>query len=128
MSAFLEVAPLQWARLKDMDDVEPINDSDLTCLAEVREVLKKHGKRERFGVALLHKHFDIAPDEVLVESTDKEGRVLTIKPEKQEAAGNTVGTVWQLLDGEFELMMACRFKCRRNDIGGHSNVHRPSGD
>ena len=59
MSTTLEVAPMQWGLLKDLDDVGSINDSDVDCLAEVREVLKKHGKRERFGVALLHRHFDM---------------------------------------------------------------------
>src|SRR4051812_15073087 len=85
-NATFEMAPMQWADLKDIDEVEPIGESDSECLAEVREVLKKHGKRDRLGVALLHKHFDMAGDEVLVEYSDKEERVLTIKPVKAEAA------------------------------------------
>src|SRR5579884_990287 len=105
MSVTLVMAPMQWAKMKDMDEVEPINGSDYACLAEIREVLKRHGKQERLGIALLHKHFEVAGDEMLVEYTDKQERVLTTKTVKVEEAGTTVGTIYQLLDGEVEAMM-----------------------
>ena len=98
--ATMTMAPTQWGRYKDIADVEPINDGDLDCLAEVSAVLKKHGKRERFGIALLHKHFEMTGDERLVEHTDVERRVLTIKPVKQSEAGPTIQTIWELGDGE----------------------------
>ena len=62
-SATLAMAPTQWGRYEDINDVEPLNEGDQACLTEIREVLKKHGKRERFGVALLHRHFErvVAP-------------------------------------------------------------------
>lgn len=107
----LEVAPTQWADLKDIDDVEPINDSDLECMVEVREVLKKHGKRERFGVALLHKHFGMNDDEVLVEETDREARQLTIKPSTREVLGKTVPTIWMLMDGDKQVVAYCKNCC-----------------
>jgi hypothetical protein len=107
----LEVAPTQWADLKDIDDIEPINNGDLECLAEVREVLKKHGKRDRFGVALLHKHFEMEDGELLVETTDRETRHLTIRPVKQEEAGGTVPTIWMLTDGEGQAMVLCKNCC-----------------
>lgn len=108
-NATLTVAPTQWGRYKDIKDVEPLNDSDLECLAEVRDVLKKYGKRERFGVALLHKHFEMSADEQLVEYTDAETRVLTIKPVKRDEAGQTFGTIWELGDGEDnKVYLGCR--------------------
>ncbi len=109
----LEMAPTQWADLKDIDDVEPINDSDLECMAEVREVLKKHGKRERFGVALLHKHFGMDDDEVLVEETNKKARQLTITPVKREVVGETVPTIWMLMDGDKKAMALCKACCSK---------------
>jgi hypothetical protein len=36
-NATLEMAPMQWADMKDIDDVEPINEGDYDCLAELRE-------------------------------------------------------------------------------------------
>jgi hypothetical protein len=111
MPTTLQMAPMQWAGLKDIDDVEPLNSGDYDCLAEVREVLKKHGKRERFGIALLHKHFDLAADEQLMEVSDEQERVLTIKPVKQGEAGKSVETVWMLLDGAHQPMMGCQMRC-----------------
>src|SRR4029077_2102417 len=122
--ATLTVAPTQWGRYKDIEDVEPLNDSDLECLAEVRDVLKKYGKRERFGVALLHKHFDMFADEQLVEYTDAETRVLTIKPVKRDEAGQTIETIWELGDGEDnKVYLGCRVTCWTNVHGGHSRSH-----
>jgi hypothetical protein len=118
------MAPMQWAALKDIDDINPLNESDYECLAEIREVLKRHGKAERLGVALLHKHFDMAGDEVLVESSDKEDRVLTIKPVKQDEASNTVGTIWQLIDGECHSMSRCHLACSKEMFGGHIKYHK----
>ncbi|MFD0935605.1 hypothetical protein [Methylobacterium trifolii] len=46
-------------------------------MAEIKKVLEKHGKVERFGVNLLHKHFDLEDTEVLVESSDKRSRTTT---------------------------------------------------
>jgi len=123
-TATLTVAPTQWAELEDIGDVEPISEGDLTCLAEVREVLKKFGKRERFGVALLHKHFDMAEDEILVEHTNKEERVLTIRPAKPETAGKTIETIWMLLDGEPKAMLGCRQYCGADVQGNHNSFHR----
>jgi hypothetical protein len=128
--ATLTMAPTQWGRYKDIEDLEPINDADLDCLAEVSEVLKKHGKRERFGVALLHKHFDMNRDEQLVEYTDAEARILTIKPIKKGEAGKTIETIWELGDGEDgrKVFLGCRVTCWTNVHGNHSRSHQPNND
>ncbi len=104
----LEVAPMQWAALKKLREVEPIAESDLECMADIRDVLKKHGKQERFGVALLHKHFHMNDGEMLVEDSDEETRELRIKPVQKAAAEETVPTIWMLKDGENKAILACR--------------------
>jgi len=123
-SATIEMAPTQWANLKDIHEVDPINDGDLDCLAEILDVLKKHGLQERFGVALLHKHFDMDPDEILVEQTNVEDRVLTISPVKASTAGNTIQTIWMLRDGGPEAMLGCMQYCGKDVQGNHSSFHR----
>jgi len=120
----MTMAPTQWARYKDIEDVEPINDGDMDCLVEISAVLKKYGKRERFGVALLHKHFEMANDELLVEHTDAKARVLTIKPLKQSEAGQTIETIWELGDGKDGHKVAtacCRCSCDGGGGGGNDN-------
>ena len=119
------VAPLQWSRLKHINDVEPLNHADAECLAEIREVLKRHGKLERLGIALLHSHFPLADDEVMLEETDEDARLQTLKPMKRSEVGDyDVGTIWQLRDG-VEAMAWGRSYCKRPTLfTGHTRGHK----
>lgn len=124
----LTIAALEWSKLKDIDDVEPVNNSDTDCLVEIRDVLKKHGKSDRFGVALLHSHFALASDEIMLESSDAEGRTLTTKPVKQSEAGdNNVGTVWVLREGDVVAMSWCRKYCKKRWFGHDKNHNTVPG-
>ena len=112
---------VQWSSLVDVDDVEPITDQDYVVLNEVKEVLQKHGVMDRFGVCLLHRHFDVKEEELAVEYTDVENRISTIKV---EAAGGVKGpfleTMWRFSDRPHEVT-ACVRRCSYSD--GHKNVH-----
>lgn len=66
--------PLQWTELRELQDTPPLDDADIACLAELRDVLARHGKLRRFAVHLAHRHFDLAPGEVLIERPDPNGR------------------------------------------------------
>jgi hypothetical protein len=83
MSQSVILNPLQWGSLKDIDDARPIDDSDAACLEEVRLVLAKHGNLDRFGIALLHSHFHVAEDEMMLETTDVEHREQRVRPVKK---------------------------------------------
>lgn len=118
------IAPLQWAQLKDIEDVEPLGDADTACLLDILSVLSKHGMAERFGVALLHSHFEMSEDEVLMEETDKESRTLISRAVKQsEAGGSGVPTVWMLREGDATVSIRCRSYCWKTLLG-HSIRHR----
>jgi hypothetical protein len=68
-------------------------------VAEVREVLARHGRLDRFGLTLLHSHFDLANDEILVETVDKAGRTLTTRPlsaAATEPGATLVESSWRL--------------------------------
>jgi hypothetical protein len=67
----------------DIMDVEPLGAADHACLQEIKDVLLRHGRLNRFGVTLLHEHFAISHDEILVEECDPANRTLTIRPEKK---------------------------------------------
>jgi hypothetical protein len=119
----LSVAPVQWSQLRNMDDIKPLNDEDVDCLAELREVLRRHGKMDRLGVALLHSHFELSADEILLESTDEDTRTLITRPVKESEAGtNNIGTIWMLQDGDVTTMSWCRKFCR-SGFFGHSKAH-----
>src|SRR5437773_800453 len=82
----------------DIDEVEPVSEKDQVCIQAIREVLEKHGALRRFGITLLHEHFTIAEDEVMMEFVDKEARTLTTRPVKAAdyLANTSVETVWRL--------------------------------
>jgi hypothetical protein len=74
------VLPIQWQSLSEIDDVRPIDDSDAPVLDHIRAVLAKHGCLDRFGVALLHRHFDVGDDELMLETTDVSVREHWVRP------------------------------------------------
>jgi hypothetical protein len=88
-----------WEGLPRGDAVEPLGDDDRAVLADVREVLRRHNALDRFGVTLLHSHFDLGADETLVEFVDPANRVMTTKPVRLDSAehdGTVVPTSFRL--------------------------------
>jgi hypothetical protein len=88
----VNIHAMQWSVLDHIADVRPIDDTDATCLEEIRQVLEKHGALKRFGVSLLHRHFDVADDEFMLETTNEEDREHWVRPMKRsvfEAEGVT---------------------------------------
>jgi hypothetical protein len=112
--------------LPHINDIAPLNDADMTCVNELRDVLKKHGALDRFGIALLHKHFDIEPDEVLVERTDEAIKVQTIRPYKKAELDTCIQqTAWRLSDDA--AVMGCYTVCIRDSDRGWHQAHVTSG-
>jgi hypothetical protein len=53
---------------------------DYLCLAEIgRRLVEKHAN-ERFGVTLLHSHFPVRDDEILVEEVHSDPQLITLRP------------------------------------------------
>jgi hypothetical protein len=79
---------------------------------------------------LLHKHFDLAADEQLVEYTDAEARLLTIKPVNRSEVGQMIETIWELGDGQNDkkVSLGCAQSCWTNVHGGHSRSHQPNNN
>lgn len=97
--------------LPDIDEVAPLSSDDFVCIAEIRKVLEKHDALTRFGVALLHSHFPVAEDEILLERTDVANRVQTVQPvKKSELKGiKHSGTSWRLDSNS--TLMECEHIC-----------------
>ncbi|HJT42430.1 MAG TPA: hypothetical protein VJ750_02915 [Rhizomicrobium sp.] len=112
----------QWSRLPRIVEVErDLDVGDVECLKEVAAVLKRHGREWRFGVNLLHSHFEIGKDEVLIETSDPSDKSLWIRPvPKSEVEGeDVIATAWCLGDGEPR--MGCLCKKAGND---HFHDHK----
>jgi len=110
--------------LPNINEVEPLQAEDMECLREIRDVLVKHNRLNRFGVSLLHGHFGMASDECLVEVCDPEKRTLMIRPIKRSnlAGRHVIETNWRLDSGE--AIVDCFANCWVNPwTGNHDREH-----
>ncbi len=98
----LAVQPVQWGKLDDLEDIAILDDTDMECMAAVRDTLLRFGKVDRFALQLAHRPFDIKEDEILVEYGSAERRESFLRPEKYDSAtvSNTIPTAWILKDTE----------------------------
>lgn len=113
----------KWSEFPNINDIHrDIDEADNACLADIAKILKAHGKEWRFGVNLLHSHFEISDDEILLETNDPIDKSLWIRPvPKAEFEGGRVSaTAWCLADGAESMNCFCRI-----DNGQHiGHVHQ----
>lgn len=112
---------MQWAKLPDLQDCPPLSNEDVNCMKEVREVLAKHNKLDRFALHLIHKHFDIADDEILVEYNDAKEREQFFKIEKRNSEVMTYATptTWTLENIEPMARCVCAYRPGHGHLGRH---------
>ena len=115
------LAVVERASLPDISEVEPFGPADQACFDEVRSVLERHGALSRFGLTLLHQHFEVAEDEVLVERIDVENRTLQTQPLKRETVGASIQTSWRLDDPV--LGQRCESQCQPDRDAEGNPIH-----
>jgi hypothetical protein len=71
-----------YAALPDIDltNAGHLAGDDYACLDEVGCCLVKERANERFGVTLLHSHFPVRDDEILVEEAHHDPQLITLRP------------------------------------------------
>ncbi|MBI3660564.1 hypothetical protein HY230_08850 [Candidatus Acetothermia bacterium] len=86
---------------KHITEVEKRSEKDDALFVELTAVLKKYNALNRFGITLLHRHFDISQDECLLEETDVENRKQNIQPISANLLRDEkiTETSWRLGDG-----------------------------
>jgi hypothetical protein len=102
------------AGLPTFDEAVPLQLSDDQFISEFYNLLVRTGNTNRFGLTLLHDHFPIEPDEILMETHDKETRTLTLQPMKYADLGDNVKiTSWKIGAGEVTDLTGCaEDKCK----------------
>ena len=98
--------------------MQPLSEPDRECFDEIRSVLDSHNMLDRFGVALLHKHFEIYDGETLLEVTESDDRQLNLTTVETDSLGPNESrpTMWRLGGDTGASMVVCR--CH-NTYGGH---------
>ena len=114
--------PTQFAHMKHVTEVEPVTEKDRSILEAIKAVLLEHDAVERFGVHLVHKHFDLTEDEIIMEYTDEDARTQFTQVEKYEEAfanGLPLETQWRF--NRETASMGCVGFCLYNN--GHRHIH-----
>ncbi len=78
-----------YAVLPDIDSpaMQALDDGDWECLDEIGGLLIAKGANDRFGVTLLHSHFPIGDNEIMIEEPRTGERAFTLRPVENRAAG-----------------------------------------
>lgn len=78
-----------------------LSNSDHACINDIVQVLKKHDCLDRFGLTLLHKHFDLEDGEVLAETNNPVCRTLLVEPIDRTDLANSryYETAWRFDSG-----------------------------
>jgi hypothetical protein len=115
--------------LPEIADVQRWSAADEKLFDELRAVLEKHGAIARFGITLLHKHFDVADDEVLVEVCDRESRTLLTRPLPATglSATNVIETNWRF-DVPNVVARKCWQVCEFLGPRRHAKIHKTYDD
>lgn len=117
---------VQWSSLLDVDEVDPVGSDDHKVLKEIQKILKNNGALNRFGICLLHRHFDVNEGEIAVEYTDTENRISTVKvePVKEIIDKSYLQTMWRFSDQPNSITVCVR-RCSYNS--GHRQIHVREG-
>ena len=78
-----------------------LTDLDCACIDEIKNVLKKYDRLQRFELSLLQQHFDLDEGEVLAETNNPICRTVLVEPVDQTLLTNNsyFATSWRF-DGE----------------------------
>lgn len=116
--------PIQWTSLVHIAELKPVDDADASLMQELREVLIRRKATDRFGISLLHRHFDLSHDEVLMESTNETTRTSTIAPRQRATAGPSIVTAWKFSAAAYETQPIVGCTCPWDPLEGrHSGRH-----
>lgn len=98
-----------YAALQDITEVKPYNpDTDKALFDDLRKVLEAHGATDRFGVTLLHDHFEVNNGEQMIETHNSVTRELTIKPYRTEGIKrNLQATNWRFNGNDVVALQFC---------------------
>jgi hypothetical protein len=120
----ISLFPVQWHRIQKIEDMKPIGDDDYEVLKELSEVLLRHGFENRFGICLIHKHFELAPGEMALEETDEQSRRSVIRVVSEDQCKDAMETAWQFsAESEIKAGRNCTLKCKGSGLTSHPRYH-----
>jgi hypothetical protein len=124
--------PTQWNHFLNIADTPRLGDNDRACLDAVRDVLARFGCLNRFGVNLLHKHFEMEADEILVEFPNEVTRELVTRPVKIDLLRDDLAAAYETqwhwrADESGGLTQICNNRCFPGTYDSPQHINRHVG-
>jgi hypothetical protein len=99
--------------LASFEDARPPSFGDEAFLCDLYDVLDKHGNLDRFGLCLLHDHFAVGADEILLESNNPLSRTLNMEVVRRANLPEVKFTSWRIGGPNAQSLTACaQDKCK----------------
>jgi len=99
--------------LPSFDHAMPLNERDQPFIAELHSLLERHGNLDRFGICLLHDHFPVGENEILLESNNHHERTLALEVVQRDELPEVKFTSWRIGGPRAEALTACaEDKCK----------------
>lgn len=92
--------------LTEVKPYDPVNPNDVKCFSIIYNVLEAFGYTDRFGICLLHKHFDIDEDEVIVEGSGEGDRSTLLEVIKRNTE-DMIPSAYALKNGTIHVERGC---------------------
>lgn len=83
--------------MPSFEEAMPLGPGDEDFVRDVVAVLAKYNNLQRFGLCLLHEHFPLDDDEIMMETHDTEARTYSLRAVRMsEVEADTKWTSWSL--------------------------------
>ncbi|RZK12942.1 MAG: hypothetical protein EOO46_01255 [Flavobacterium sp.] len=105
-----------------------LSDTECRMLDEIFQVFLRYQNQVReFGIQLVHSHFTINENEVLLETNNKKTRTLQVTTvSKDQLSMDTIATAWQFDNaGQLQVAMFCCEPSGGGDGGGDGGGSTP---
>lgn len=116
----MKIEAVQWSTLLHIDDIEPIGENDCPVLEAIRAIVVSEGMEHRFGICLLHRHFDLDEGEIVLERTSVEKRSSTTRVVLERDCPSAIQTVWSFSAEEGGVR--CEMRCESVGMFHHDHV------
>jgi hypothetical protein len=131
---------LEYALEEALFPPKPLSNKDISLLIDLKKILDKHDRTNRFGLRVLNRDFNSRKDLIFLERCFKDKRMLccNLTEKTSSEAKNTIQTIWiweviepSVEEPSIQLMQSCRQSCiqvcTRNSDGIHDwGIHNSS--
>lgn len=101
--------------LTHIDEVPLYTDRDKQILLALGEILMSHNAHSKFGISLLHKHYDLNSSEVVVETKSKIDKEFSISVFSSMDINTMSPSMWKFIKGNDAIRAIQWFKTQESD-------------